>query len=141
MNQSLPEKVVDYIGITSAAMEKAAVAQAAQEKQLEKVAALIPAAVEALVQHERINPTQKQAMADALRDPVKALEVIVKLAGHRNKEELSQLGQPVGGTTKAASHDTSRSLSSPFVGQRGGDQIKESDARLFRGLGLPVPTA
>jgi hypothetical protein len=137
------EKMIDLIGFSSAAMEKAAGVMATKEAQEAKVAALIPAAVEALVQNERILPHQKEAAAEALKDPVRALELITKLAGHRNTAEVNQLGTPVSrdGQQKQASHDPSRSLTTPHVGARSSGHVKQSDVAIWRGLGLPVPTA
>jgi hypothetical protein len=140
--QTTAEKVIDMIGFSSAALTKAASSMAAKEAQDAKVAALIPAAVEALIQNERIAPHQKEAAAEALRDPVRALELITKLAGHRNTAER-QLGTPVpqDGQQKQAGYDPARSLTSSHVGARSSGHIKQSDVALWRGLGLTVPQA
>lgn len=132
------QKIIDYIGYSDAAMTKAAAALKAQEEQAEKVASLIPAAVKACVENERIEPHQKEALEKALHDPASTLELVVKLAAHRNAAELGRLGQPIG-QQKSASYDPSTSLTSGYVGARDG-RVKASDVKLFTGLGLNPPT-
>lgn len=135
---TLVQKIIDYIGYSDAAMTKAAAALHAQEAQAEKIASLIPAAVKACVENERIEPHQKEALEQALHDPVSTMELVVKLASHRNSAELSRLGTPVG-HQKAAAYDPNASLTSGYVGARDG-RVKASDVKLFTGLGLNPPT-
>lgn len=133
---TLPEKVVDYIGFSSAALEKAAEHMRADEAQKQKIASMIPAAVEALVSGERITEDQREKAAEALRDPVKALEILTKTALHRNTAERA-LGQPVVGQTKTASaYDSTQD---PHVGART-TKVKQSSVALFTRLGLNPPT-
>ncbi len=124
---STPQKVVEYIGYSSAALEKAAQELSQVDAQRQKVAALIPKAVEACLAHERIEPSEKQALAAALTDPVKALELLTKLAGHRNPAEQAALGAPTA-TVKAAGH----------TGRRA-EPLRASDAKLFTDFGLTPP--
>lgn len=135
---TLVQKVIDYIGYSDAALTKAATAIKTQEEQAEKLAALIPAAVAACVEHERIEAHQKEALEKALHDPVRAMELVVKLAGHKNAAEMARLGTPVG-QQKSASYDPANSLTSGYVGARDG-RLKASDVKLFTGLGLNPPT-
>ena len=135
---TLVQKVIDYIGFSDAALTKAAAAIKTQEEQAEKLAALIPAAVAACVEHERIEAHQKEALEKALHDPVRTMELVVKLAGHKNAAEMARLGTPVG-QQKTASYDPANSLTSGYVGARDG-RLKASDVKLFTGLGLNPPT-
>lgn len=135
---TLVQKVIDYIGFSDAALTKAAAVIKTQEEQTEKLAALIPAAVAACVEHERIEAHQKEALEKALHDPVRTMELVVKLAGHKNAAEMARLGTPVG-QQKAASYDPGNSLTSGYVGARDG-RLKASDIKLFTGLGLNPPT-
>ena len=135
---TLVQKVIDYIGFSDAALTKAAAAIKTQEEQTEKLAALIPAAVAACVEHERIEAHQKEALERALHDPVRTMELVVKLAGHKNAAEMARLGTPVG-QQKSASYDPANSLTSGYVGARDG-RLKASDVKLFTGLGLNPPT-
>ena len=67
------------------------------------------------------------------------MELVVKLAGHKNAGEMARLGTPVG-HQKAAGYDPDASLTSGYVGARDG-RLKASDVKLFTGLGLNPPTA
>jgi ParB-like chromosome segregation protein Spo0J len=133
----LVQKVIDYIGFSDAAMSKAAGVLKTHEETQEKVARLIPEAVKACVENERIEAHQKEALAEALKDPARAVELVIKLAAHKNAAEMSRLGTPV--ATKTAGYDPTGSLSSGYVGARDG-RLKASDVRLFTGLGLNPPT-
>ena len=133
----LVQKIVDYIGYSDAALTKAAAELDVRASQAEKIAQLIPAAVNACVEHERIEPHQKEALAAALQDPVRAMELVIKLAAHKNAAEVSRLGTPV--AEKSAGYDPERSLTSGYVGARDG-RLKASDIKLYTGLGLNPPT-
>lgn len=135
-NLTLPEKVIELVNISDAALEKAAAAQTKTAEAQTKTASLIPKVVDTMVQFNRINPDQREKLAQALKDPVQVLELLMKVAGHRNADEIARLGEPVGGTTKTAS---AAQRETPFVGGRN-TGIRESDRRLFAGLGLPAPT-
>lgn len=137
-NNALVQKIVDYIGYSDAAMTKAAAVLAERDEQAEKLARLIPEAVKACVEHERVEAHQKEALAKALSNPVQAMELVIKLAAHRNAAEMSRLGTPV--AEKAASYDPANSLTSGYVGARDG-KLRASDVKLFQGLGLNPPTS
>lgn len=134
----LVQKVIDYIGYSDAALTKAAEVLKTREAQQAKLAALIPAAVKACVENERVEPHQKEALAAALQDPVSTMELLVKLAAHRNAAELSRIGTPTT-TQKSASYDPNNSVTSSYVGARDG-RLRASDIKLFTGLGLNPPT-
>jgi hypothetical protein len=137
-NNALVQKVIDYIGFSDAAMTKAASVLTAQEAAQEKVARLIPEAVKACVENERIEAHQKEALAAALQDPVRAMELVIKLASHKNAAEMARLGTPVS-SVKTAGYNPENSLTSGYVGARDG-RLKASDVKLFTGLGLNPPT-
>lgn len=134
----LVQNIVDYIGYSDAAMTKAAAVIKEREEQTEKLARLIPEAVKACLENERVEPHQKEALAKALENPVRTMELVIKLAAHRNAAEMARLGTPV--ATKTAGYDPSNSLTSGYVGARDG-KLKASDIKLFQGLGLNPPTA
>jgi hypothetical protein len=137
-NNALVQNIIDYIGYSDAAMTKAAAVLQERDEQNEKVARLIPEAVQACVDNERIEPHQKEALAAALSDPARTMELVIKLATHKNAAELARLGTPV--ATKTAGYDPAGSLTSGYVGARDG-RLKASDVKLFTGLGLNPPTA
>jgi hypothetical protein len=134
----LVQKIIDYIGYSDVAMSKAAEVIKTRDAQQEKIAALIPEAVKACVENERVEPHQKEALAAALQDPARVLELVVKLAAHRNAAELSRIGTPTS-TQKTAGYDPNTSVTSSYVGARDG-RLRASDIKLFTGLGLNPPT-
>jgi len=146
---TLPEKVVEHVAVTSTALEKAAAFEEAHREKAAQVDALIPKVVDTMIENERINPPQREKLAEMLKDPAQVLELMMKVAGHRNADELSRLGSGVDpdapGEVKTATnnsrghYDPARSLTDPNVGART-TRIKQSDANLFQGLGLSVPT-
>jgi hypothetical protein len=140
----LPEKVIKLTGIADAALTKAAERIAAYEQQQEKIASAIPAVVDALVSGERIEDTEAQRtkIAEILQDPVQTLELLCKVAVHRNGSEQS-LGSPVDpGQTKTAGNGQPSydSINDPRPGLRT-SQVKQSSVTLFSRLGLPTPTS
>lgn len=138
-NPALPvERVLDFVQVTGAIMEKAAAKEAKESAQMTKIAELIPQAVKALLDNERIEPHQKEAAEKVLKDPVKALEILIKTAGHRNDAERARLGQPTqaaGQRTKQGSANYN-SLNDGYVGRRSSPGEKESDRAFKSGLGV-----
>ncbi len=129
-----PQKVVDYVNCTNAALEKAAAARQVQITLEKKASELIPGAVDALISHGRIAPENREKLANALNDHTACLELLTKLAAHRVEAE-TKIGEGVpanGATTKTASQKTT------YPGQRT-DVMRPSDKILWEKLGLPVP--
>lgn len=115
------QKMVEALGIADAALQQAAADYERHTKQASAVNQLIPTCVDALVEHGRINPEQREKVASALRDPAQAILLLTKLAAHRLTVERETIGRGV----KSASANSA---------------VKQSDRALFAGLGLPVPT-
>lgn len=143
---SLPEKVIQHIQLTDTALQKAAAFEKTAATKQAAYESKIPAVVAAMVQFERIAPNQKEKLAEMLKDPAQALDLMIKLAGHRNTEELARLGTGVGldGQVKTAGArpqaNPASSLTNPNVGART-TMVKQSEVNLFKGLGLPTPAA
>jgi hypothetical protein len=144
---SLAEKVIEGIKISDTALQKAAAAEESQREKQARVSALIPQVVDTMVKYERVSEGQREKLAEMLQDPATALELIIKVAGHRNREEVSRLGSgvDVNGQTKTASangapgYDPATSVNDPNVGART-TRIKQSSVALFQGLGLNAPS-
>jgi hypothetical protein len=134
---ALQEKVLDFINCSGAVMEKAAQMQSEKDARDTAIAELIPQAVQALLENERIEPHQKEAAERILRDPVQALKVLIKTAHHRNDAERATLGKPVApaGQQKRASVN---STNGAYVGAKVPEGDKESTRALKAKLGLPV---
>jgi hypothetical protein len=134
---ALQEKVLDFISCSGAVLEKAAQLQSEKEAQDTALAELIPQAIQALLENERIEPHQKEAAERVLRNPVEAMKVLIKTAYHRNDAERAALGKPVtpAGQQKRASVS---STNSPYVGAKVPESDKESTRALKAKLGLPV---
>ena len=128
-NKTLQQKVIEQIAWSSAALDKAETSLAEKQAMEQKYAELIPAVVDALAKNERIEEHEKAAAADMLQDPLKALEILEKVAEHRTSAETGQLGTPTG-TVKAAGYN---SLNSPFAGVPTSNE-KESDRRFREAL-------
>ena len=130
-----PAKLVDYIGHTNAALQKGAAAieeLAKIKQQQEKVASLIPAAVEAMASHGRINQDQRELATKALQDPVQTMQLLQKVAMHRNEKELATaIGKPV--------DDNFNKVAAAFspIGARR-NESSEADRQLFAAFGVTL---
>jgi len=79
----------------SAELIKRAEERAQQDAAIKQaVDAAIPGAVQALLDNDRIEGHQKEAVAKGLEDHAACIELITKLAFHRNAQELSSIGTP-----------------------------------------------
>lgn len=138
---SLPQKVLDLTGYADAALTKAAEQLDAVEKRQKAAEALITKATDAMISGERIEDTDEQRtkLAEILKDHAQTIELLCKVAVHRNAAENS-LGQPVdpGQTKTAGNGQQYDSLSDPRTGLRT-SMVKQSDQRLFSRLGLAPP--
>jgi hypothetical protein len=128
--------LLDTINVVGAILEKVGAAEAEKEAQAQRINVLVPQAVEALLANERIEPAQKEAAANALRDPSRVLEILIKTAYHRNHSEQIKVGQPVAPQVKRASVPSTQSA---YVGDRR-PRLKESDLVLMSRLGIEPPT-
>lgn len=127
---TIEQKIVEMVTQTNEVVKTAAAVVTAADKTAKAVETAIPACIKALVDNERIDAADATKFAAALRDPVKALDLLCKVAGHRNAGE-ARLGTPVEG-------DGSQKTANETPGRRG-ETLRDSDRRLFAGLGLAVP--
>lgn len=132
--KSQSEKVLDFIELAGSIMDKSSKLVAEKSAVDQKCAKLIPQAVHALLENERIEPHEKEAAEKILQDPTKVLEILIKTAAHRNDSERTKLGSPHGKTEKSASGYNS--LQDNYVGRRARPDETESDKAFRRKLGL-----
>ncbi len=114
---NLNEKVIEHIKCSHAALdtakvelEKAAAAKAAAE-------ALIPAAVEALIQHARIDPNDREKAAALLRDPAGALTLLIKTADVSRTVAPRAIGSPQQAPSTTATAPRPR-----YTGEKGSEK-------------------
>ena len=121
--------VLELIQISSTAIEKAETELNEKRAADVKVAALIPAVIEALIRNERIDPADREKAAEALKDPARALEVLIKCADVNMTIRPRTLGTAVEKKASAPGRTDN------YVGRRTSEP-KESDLAFLRGLGL-----
>lgn len=128
-----PDRLVEYISVTSAGLQKAASLERQVEKTAAEVDGLLPQVLDVLEQFGRILPSEREKTAKALKDPAEALRFMLKLAGHRNADEMAKLGSAAGPATAPTSQFPPRN----HPGMRTG-QMKESDYKWFKHLGITI---
>jgi hypothetical protein len=129
----LNEKLLDYVQCSATALEVAEKELTVKRAADQKVAALIPAAIEALIANERIDPADREKAAAALKDPARVLEILIKTADVNNTIRPRTLGTAV--QEKKAGAAGVSSLDSPYVGRRT-SEVRESDKVFLAGLGI-----
>jgi hypothetical protein len=105
MASQLMQNALRLARVTGELIKRAQLAKQAQEQQAASVASRVPATVEALLAGERIYPEQKEAVAKGLTNHGACLDMLAKLANHRNDSEVA-LGRTVQSqpAVKKASH-------------------------------------
>ncbi len=135
MPNTLNDQLLDYVQCSATALDVAEKELSEKRAAEVKVAALIPAAIEALIANERIDPADREKAAAALKDPARVLEILIKTADVNNTIRPRTLGTATGSEKKAGANTAYDSLNGPYVGLRT-SQEKESDRAFMRGLGL-----
>lgn len=121
------EKVLDLIDMSAALVEKAGAVLGRHEQVEKQAAELIPTAVDELLRARLIEPEEKQAAADALKDPARTLQILIKTARAKQADNAISLGQPSGPEKRASAGP------GPFAGRRRGEQEEEPESyRVFR---------
>lgn len=121
---------IDTFEVAGAALEKAAAAYEQREAEKKAIAVKIPEVVQELVLSGLINPEDKTAMANALRDPLQALET-VKLASETYRKrtngnslpatQVDQEGRPAREKTAGARRDWREEREAQFQRDMGSD--------------------
>jgi hypothetical protein len=123
------EKTIDYVQCVEAALAAAGAQLNEKQASDSKIADLIPKAVDALVQFERVDPADREKAAAALSNHAKALEILIKAADVNRTVRPKALGK----SEKQAG--TFESMNDPYVGRRTTSE-RESDRRFRQHLGL-----
>jgi hypothetical protein len=132
--RTVPEKVLDFVDMSAAMAEKAASVLSRQVQMEKQAADLIPTAVDELLKARLIDPEEKQAALDALKDPVRTLQILVKTAREVQQTQAITLGQPEpngGGNGRSNGHVKKAALS-PYAGRRHGEADEPESYRVFR---------
>jgi hypothetical protein len=121
---SLPERIVTFVEASSAMAEKAASAEQVRQQQEKQAEALIPGIIDTLaaitIEGERgpvplLDPDEKTACVDALKDPVRALHILTRVAGHFKAAQADRLGR---GETGRREKKAGVGEQSPYAGRR-----------------------
>jgi hypothetical protein len=126
---NIAEKTIDYIQCVEAALDVAQKELNQKQAADARINDLLPKAVEALIQFERIDPADREKAASALSNHAKALEILIKAADVNRTVKPKSLGKP---EKQANNYD---SMNDPYVGRRTTSE-RESDRRFRQHLGL-----
>jgi hypothetical protein len=91
------QEVLQYLQVTSAAMDQAKREREKQAAAQAEVDKLIPQAAEALVKFARIDAVDRKEAEALLRDPVTALKILIKTANPSDTVEPTPLGDSANG--------------------------------------------
>jgi hypothetical protein len=123
-------KVLDLC-MASGALTKKLGDRLAKQAELEsQVEAQLPTTVDALLAHKRVTG-DRDKIASALRDPVKALKLLAKVAAHISEDEQAVIGsleKPAAATRPAAQGYLT------VQGGRPDDGLRDSDRALLAHL-------
>jgi hypothetical protein len=127
--KTVPEKVLDFVDMSAAMAEKAAGVLSRQEAMEKQAADLIPTAVEELLKGKLIEPEEKQAALEALKDPVRALQILIKTARAKVDDNSFTLGRP---STNGHAEKKASAGTGPYAGRRHGEAEEPESYRVFR---------
>lgn len=131
MNIETQKKILAYVKLSAALVDALGKQAAAREAEARKAAAAVPATVEALIKHKRIDADDRDEAVTVLRDHAMALEVLQKTAAHRSPDEIAHLGKADNQVKQAAEYDSTH----PYVGAKT-SRMRESDRKWFERLGV-----
>lgn len=142
MPTTIEQKTVRAFEIAGLALDKANQAHAEKKALDVSISQRLPAVINAMATRGMIEENEKEAAAQALSNPLVALDWLQKAAEFKDEtEQQPGLGQPVdqaGNSVKNGSHQKRAAMGSegsPYVGPRTSGK-KPSDLAFERGLGL-----
>jgi hypothetical protein len=130
--RTVPEKVLDFVDMSAAMAEKAASVLSRQSQMEKQAAELIPTAVDELLKARLIDPEEKQAALDALKDPVRTLQILVKTAREVQQTQAITLGQPATNGQSNGHVKKANAGPGPYAGRRYGEAEEPESYRVFR---------
>lgn len=96
MNKNaLYQDVVKFIRVSGELMKRAQTAEETKTAESEKLAKLIPEAVAAAVDNEKILPAQEEKLASKLQSHASTIEFLRDVCRHRRTKEASDIGELV----------------------------------------------
>lgn len=102
-NKEIQLKMLEHVKVSHLALDEAKTQLDKEADVKTKVAALIPATVDRLIEHGRIHPDNREKAAAALTDPVEVMRLVSSLADPAVGVRQS-VGTPTGSTEKTAAH-------------------------------------
>ena len=103
MSNQLAQKSLCLARVTGELLKRASVQQEKQAAEATAIEKILPAALDACIQHERIFENQRDDVMQKLASSHSAcIEFIRDLAAHKNAAEVAAIGQPQGGQVKKA---------------------------------------
>lgn len=109
------EKVVEIIQLANAALTRATQLEEKAATARKRIEELAPAVVKALIDGQRIEKGAADAVTKILYNPAQVLDLLAKVARHRNADEVSRLGN---GFTEKTSSENGRSSTASKAGER-----------------------
>ncbi len=105
--KALAVKALHLTRLTNELLKRAQVETEKQAAVAARIEAALPATMDAMVEHDRIHPQQRdEVMQKLASDPVAAIELLRELSAHRNLTEVDQIGQVNGSEKTAADKPT-----------------------------------
>ena len=100
--KDLQKDVLEHIKASHAALDAAKTQMDKQAAVEAKVAELAPGVVQRLIEHGRVFPEFRDKLAADLRDPVKVLELLGRIADPAVGTKAAAIGTPAGPAVKQA---------------------------------------
>ncbi len=125
-------EVVELIKETSVLLTGVEKRAQEEREKAAQVRAMIPQAVDAMIEHGHISEILREKAAEQLVDHARAIEILASVAANR-EEKSGKLGNPGEKTEKAASFGPSSFRDAPNYGE-----VRESDRYIFEKYGIQL---
>lgn len=125
MSIDVSQEFLEHAQVAHAALDLANAELTKQAATQKRAHDLIPQVVQELLKHNRILPQQEKEAMEALKDPERAMQILLKAANPNQTTQAQSLGGPENGQQKQANYPGQRT-STP----------RESDLAYERALGF-----